>query len=440
MRIAVGLGAALLVGVAALPLSGCVREAKVVATGPNVLLVVVDTLRADHLGAYGYPFETTPHLDALARDATRYNNAIAVAPWTTPSVTGILSSRFPREFDFDETLPDETVLLPELFEQAGYRTSAVVSHLFVSGRLGFDQGFESYDESEARGAQHISSAEVTRKAIELIDRHGDEPWFLFVHYFDPHNDYFLHPGFEFFPEYDGDLRGGEPLLALRERAPGFTPADLRYLLSLYDSEIRYTDEQIGRLLAALRERGLWDDTLIVVTADHGEEFADRGDHYIGHSTTLHQEQVHVPLILKLPQQTRGEIVDAFVSQVDLAPTLAAVAGVPVPEPDPFQGRNLASTPEDGYVFSEQPTLSAVIHQGWKLIHRAPGNRIQLFDLDSDPGERRNVARSHPERVRSLQRALVLHHADSAKRRRRGGHSVEFDPAERDLLRELGYVE
>ena len=116
-----GLAASLLMGVAALHLSGCLREARVAATGPNVLLVDVDTLRADHLSSYGYAFETSPHLDALARHATRYSNAIAVAPWTTPSVAGILSSRFPREFDFEETLPAETVLLPS-------RRNSVLTH------------------------------------------------------------------------------------------------------------------------------------------------------------------------------------------------------------------------------------------------------------------------------------------------------------------------
>jgi arylsulfatase A-like enzyme len=414
-------------------------------SGPSAVVIVIDSLRADHVGCYGYPRSTTPHLDGFATTATRFTAAHSTAPWTTPSVASMFTGRSPSELGIDDravALDPRAPTLAERMRQAGYRTGGVVSHLLLSADLGFDQGFEWYDESAIGAVDATTSPAATDRALAFLDRHGDEPFLLFVHYFDPHYDYVAHPEFVFVDGYDGSLRSGQRIFALRELAPSLGPADREYLLGLYDSEIRHNDEQLGRLLAGLQERGLFDDTLVVVTSDHGEAFLERRDPWIGHSRTLFQELIRVPLVVKWPGQAVPAVVDTPVGLARLHATVAAEAGLepspqlPPPSPtwrEPGAAALFAETGKGG-------RQEALIRYPWKLIHQRETARAALYDLANDPGERTDVSAEQPAVAAAMGELLdswgerVAHGGLD-----RGIVEPRLSPAQIERLRDLGYL-
>ena len=349
------------------------------ADDPNVVLVVVDTLRADRLGCYGYETDTSPSIDEFARYSHLFEHAYATAPWTTPSVASIFTGRYPSSVgisDREVGLIDELVTLAELFTQRGYLTKGIVSHFFIDERLGFARGFELFNSREAGcGRSYASAPGVTEKAIRFIHRNGDGPFFLFVHYFDPHYDYVMHAVLNTYPEYEGRLLSDDVKISkLRELSKGreLNRRDRRYLEALYDSEVCFTDHNVGLLLDALKQRGLYDDAMIVFTADHGEELGTAPDGWVGHTKRLSQEMIRVPLMIKMPGQKQGRRILAPVSLVDLMPTLARAIGMPIPAG--VQGRPIEIGNEEASarpVFAEtrrEASLDMVVSGRWKLVY------------------------------------------------------------------------
>jgi arylsulfatase A-like enzyme len=427
---------------------------------PNFLFIVVDTLRSDHLSAYGYERETSPALSRLAEAGVRFDRAYAPAPWTKPSVASMFTGQYPHRHGLNlvlETLPPEAVTLAERLSGAGYATAGAVSHVFVAGKNGLDQGFDRYDSAEAGGHSHVSTTGVTRRAKKLLASFDDAPFFLFVHYFDPHYEYRRHPEFAFAPEAVGRLRGGEDIHDLRALGADLSPEEVRFLRDVYDEEIRFTDAGIGALLAALDDLELADDTIVIVAADHGEEFFERG--WLGHTRTLHEEVIRVPLVLRVPGgDARGRIVDTPVSLVSLAPTILDFAGVAAPDGE-FQGPSLRPLIEAGDAGEPPPVRSevryvvmnrdprqaekaafkhALIRGQYKLIKDFQAKRYELYDLDDDPGERRNLAAERPELLREL--LVELRRTQSRSPEPNDAAPAELDPRDAELLRKLGYID
>lgn len=422
-----------------------VDRARHAPPGPSAVVIVIDSLRADHVGCYGYPRPTTPHMDAFAGKATRFTSAHSTAPWTAPSVASMFTGRSPSELGFDDravALDPRAPTLAERMRQEGYRTGGVVSHLLLSADLGFDQGFEWYDEGAIGGVDATTSPVATDRALAFLDRHGDEPFLLFVHYFDPHYDYVLHSEFAFVEGYEGQVRSGQRIFELRELAATLDPADREYLIGLYDSEIRHNDEQLGLLLAGLRERELFEDTLVVVTADHGEAFAERGDPWIGHSRTLFQELIRVPLVVKWPGQRAAAVVDTPVGLARLHATVAAEVGLepslqlPPPTPTWRQPGAVALFAETGKGGRQE----ALIRYPWKLIKHRETARTALFDLGQDPTERTDVSAQQPAVAAAMGELLdswgqrVAHGGDD-----RGEIEPRLSPDQIERLRALGYL-
>lgn len=424
------------------------------ATGPrpDLLLVVVDTLRADHLGCYGHGRDTSPAIDAFAASAVRFEAAYATAPWTMPSVATALTGLHPTVHGVTALarLPDDVPTLAGILARAGYRTGAVVSHR-LAGRLpGFDRGFELFDEGQARGHRYMSTPGVVRRARELLDTlaGGDEPFFLFVHLFDPHYDYLRHPRIGFAPPRAGSLDGDERIDDLRARLGDLTPEEIGFLSDLYDEEIRFTDRGVGTLLRILARRGLADGTLVVLTADHGEELVGRG--WLGHTRTLYEELVRVPLLVRGPGVAAPRTVDAPVSLVSLLPTLLELMGVPrdgVAAEGPSLApllRGAGPPPREPVFFEVDFTRPEVRKKGirdgrYKLIRDDATGAVELYDLERDPGERDDLAASHPELVERYAARLDAHRA-RVEAHRRAPVPVEFSPREVRALRALGYVE
>lgn len=406
--------------------------------GASVVLIVIDTLRADHVGSYGHAFPTTPALDAFTRDAVAFRNAIALAPWTTPSLAATLASRFPSEvFAPRAPLAPRQLMLAELFRDAGHRTAAFVSHLNVASERGFAQGFEVFDQADARGHAHVSSPSLTRKAAAFLERHRDEAFFLLVHYFDPHVAYQAQPGCEFDPGYAGPVRSGLDHGELNGLVRRLGDRDLAHVRALYDSEICFTDRHVGALLDRLRALGLYESAAIAVTADHGEEFAER-EPFIGHGRHLHQELVRVPLLVKPPGRGAGRVSETWVSLLDLAPTLAGLAGLGTPVG--FRGRPLplGGDGAPAPLFSENDRQEAVIADGWKLMREGTSER--LFELRSDPGETRDRRATEGARAERLGALLDRWRAGLVPLGPGADVPSPFTPEQREQLRALGYTE
>jgi arylsulfatase A-like enzyme len=425
---------------------------------PNIILIVVDTLRPDHMSTYGYERETTPHISALAEDGVLFRNASSTAPWTLPSVASVLTGQYPSTLGIRgelARLDERFESLPEVLHRRGYRTLGAVSHTLLSSRLGFGRGFDTYAEPRSFSQAGSSSGRTTDMAMQLIQQApADRPFFLFLHYFDPHYEYELHPDHQYIEGYQGRVMNGHPILELWPILKELDPEDLRYLMSLYDSEIAHTDEHIGRLLTKLRELDLYEDALIVFTADHGEEFMERG--WVGHSISLHREQLWVPLVIKPPGGQSREV-ERRVSLVDVVPTLYQALGIELPaglagQPLPLDGQSTSVTPP---IYSEtfnrqemrpnapaRLALRSVVLGDLKLIANEVTDRVELFDLSIDPEERFNLAGDRPEETTRL-RALLLQWVEHMERKRGAGaappaHDL-LTPEQRQQLEALGYL-
>ena len=341
----------LLVALLLVSLPGC-RE------GPrpprfNVVLISIDSLRADHLHSYGYPRSTSPNLDRVAKQGALFENVIAESSWTLPThvsmLTGLSSDVHGVERD-ELRLGREVPRLASRLREEGYRTKGIYSGPYLDPIFGFGVGFDEYEaaygapgsedleresqevgawrsvmrEANQRSHRTITSPELTKKAIEFVGRDSNEPFFLFLHYFDVHYDYIPTESLwrEFDPDYEGDL-SGENFRNNPAIHPDMDPTDLAHLIALYDAEIRFTDEHIGYLFDALERNGLTERTLLIVTADHGEEFFEHGGK--GHRRTLFDEVLKVPLLLRLPNQVpAGLRVSSQVRHIDLMPTILSL--------------------------------------------------------------------------------------------------------------------
>jgi arylsulfatase A-like enzyme/Flp pilus assembly protein TadD len=424
------MGAALTLGS-----SGCGGSPREAAPrGLNLVLVTLDTTRADRLGCYGYGRAETPRLDRLAADGMLAEHAIAVAPLTLPSHVSILTGLYPPRHgvrdNADFRLPEAETTLAEHLKRQGYATAAVVGSLVLTAVLGLNQGFDTYDEPGAprwaatdgalalyRPIVERPASEVTDSAIAALDRIGGGPFFLWVHYYDPHHPYSPPP-----------------------------PYAARFAERPYDGEIAYTDAQVGRLLDDLSRRGVLDRTLVVVTADHGESLGEHGEQT--HGLFLYDAAIRVPLILRLP----GAIPAArrfggLVSGVDLVPTVLDLMALP-PLPG-SQGRSFAAAARGGSVPAREPAYSEAIYAeriyGWAPTYalREVGKKFieapepEIYDLLEDPGETENLAASRSADVASWQSRLrsaqqEFGHADASARE-------TMDADARAKLLSLGYL-
>lgn len=380
-----------------LGLSGCGRGGTTFEKAP-IILISIDTLRSDHLPAYGYRGVETPALDALRRDAILFERAYSHVPLTLPSHASMLTGLLPAEHGVRDNggYPFEAAkhpYLPRLLREGGYETAAFVSSFVLHGDTGLGAGFDVYDQGppgvEAR-AELIerSGAETVRLAVDWLrsrSRESESPFFLFVHLYDPHTPY----------------KPAEPFAS-------------RYREHPYDGEIAAADAAVGTLLDALRQQGTYDRAIVLLTSDHGEGLGDHGED--SHGVFLYREALQVPLLLKLPGGKRaGEAVAAPAQLADVAPTLLDLTGRPVPEE--MIGTSLADltdrpdqAPERRiYAESFYPRL----HYGWSELaslvegrfHYIHGPTPELFDLTADPGETHNVLERERRTYGTLRQAL-----------------------------------
>jgi arylsulfatase A-like enzyme len=433
-------------------------------SGPSIVLVSIDSLRADRLGSYGAERDTSPALDALAAEGARFAQAVAPTSWTLPSHVTLLTGLPIGAHRVDapgRRIDPARRLLAEHLAGLGYRTGGFVSAPFLQRSYGFHRGFERYvnfqnlratafpPTREVHDQSHLD--ETAREVIDaalawLGEREPDaDPWFLFVHLWDVHYDFDPPAPYDtlFDPDYDGDLDPSrfEHNPAIRRDMP---TRDLEYLRALYDGEIRWLDSQLGRLFDAVRAREPGERIIVSVVADHGEEFFEHGRK--GHYRDLYEESVRVPWIVRDPGHVpAGAVIDGVAGLDDVAPSLLGLAELP-PLPE-ATGADLSGHLRDGTPVEQSKVLS--VHQiaalrgrDWKIRFDRHSGLALYYDLAGDPGERTpEPARTRaPERLAELERRLAeeSQYGDALPWESDG--DLELDEATRARLVELGYLD
>jgi arylsulfatase A-like enzyme len=430
---------------AILAAAGCAAERDSGCLRPNVLLISIDTLRPDHLGCYGYDRETAPNLESLAARSVRFANAFSTSSWTLPAHASMLTGLYPAEHGVQtdiSALPPSAPTLQEALGEHGYETFAATSHVYLGARWGFDRGWDHFDGSAGQNSAHRPVAEaIINSGLRWLDERTDpeRPFFIWLHIFDPHWDYSPPAPFDtsFDPEYDGEMTGDyeslRPFIKALATAPQpeLSRRDLEHLLALYDGEIHYADRELERFLEALRERGIFDSTLIAVTSDHGEEFMEHGS-LEGHQWTLHDEVVRVPLLLKYPcDRDAGLVIDDPVSIVGLPGAILKALGLD------SEWRGLA-TPHpillDLTVRREERQLG-LQEDGFKLLRYADGREA----LYADRAEIEDLADLHPDSVARMSSRLDELLDGMARLPDAGAERLPLDALTLEQLRSLGYV-
>jgi arylsulfatase A-like enzyme len=419
-------------------LAACGAEPAGVPRGPNLLLVTIDTIRVDHTSAYGYPRNTTPTLEKLAEGGVQFDDVYAPMATTGPSHASLLTSLYPRDLGYlnnYQSLETTNPTLSEILSAQGFETAAVVSSTPLKRASGLARGFRSFDEDFADGGEEKRRArDTTARAERWLRNPSSEPFFLWVHYFDPHWPY------------------RPPWTQLIRLAP-VSLDRFAWGVAKYDADLRYTDDELGRLLGVVEELGLLENTLVAVTGDHGEGLMTHG--FQTHGPLLFEEDVKVPLIFYWPSRLAPIRLPGPAELRDVPRTVLEL--LQIPAPPALQGRSLVpamtgaeSLPGDHAIFLQRRTYESDEDAGirvsgekfgirsgrWKYLEALGEGTRELFDLERDPGERHNLADVYPEQARDLSDRLQRY----VHRPTKSDASLEPWSAEDvEQLEALGYV-
>jgi arylsulfatase A-like enzyme len=428
-------------------------------SGPNVLLISLDTLRRDHLGCYGYRRDVSPNIDALTMTSVVYDDAITQAGSTLSSHKSVMTSVYPPMLSVpgDQRLNRRRMTVSEMLLNRGYRTVAFANGLgWVTPLFRFDQGFDKYVVPSRRIVPKLATAEeITGLALEWLSKHSRDRFFMFLHYGDIHSDFgslpysapepygsrFVPPGSERFDRSAEPIRGSAYLSAINWGRYHPSAEEIEYIKALYDGGICYTDHYIGELVRGLSEEGLLDRTMVVIFADHGEEFGEHGRMLHG---WVYCEVARVPLIVRYPGgRMGGSRVGGLVELLDVAPTiLAAVGAKPGPE---MCGRDLASL-EVGEgkpaAFTVGEDAYALRTDRWMYLMNIEDGHREMYRIAEDPGERIDVTGVYPEDQKSLEAKLLgwIEVVEAGILTGRSGEPIKMDRKTRELLKSLGYLQ
>jgi len=441
---------------AALPvLCGCSRDA---GRARNVILVSLDTLRADRLSCYGYERETSPFLDGFAESGTLFETTVAQSPWTLPSHATMLTGRFPHRngvVSEARTLAPEVPTLATVLCDQGMITGAIVNSHWLSKEQGLMNGFLTY--TSFKTLEGNKGKSITDRAIAWLDRYSAKPFFLFVHYYDVHSSYEPEPAYrDLFTGKYGGLADGSTLQLINVRggALEYNAEDIAHVSDLYDAEIRQLDDQIARLFAHISELGLDENTCVVITADHGEEFMEHGN--VLHGRTMYGEVLDVPLIMRGPGIPTGKRVKEIAMLADIMPTvlgrlglgggksgadLVSLDGVGLDGIDLIAAMAADSPAEQRLGFAEsdwqneRPDIKRMVRSDrFKLCYNWFTGERELYDLENDPNEQRNIINENPGLADELMKRLE----ELMTGRRKGGVTEPRSQEDIEQLKKLGY--
>lgn len=428
---------------------------------PDVILVVIDTLRRDRLGAYGYHRETSPHIDALADENVLFANAYANSNWTKPSVASLMTGLYVSQHGVThvvthqagqlpttQRLPEDVTTLAEVFKSKGYQTIGVVENVHISAKLGFAQGFDIWDEN-LFGATNITNDFLYR--LEELE----SPYFLYIHYFDPHSPYYrtrlfetegrITPGLQ--EVKSTDYIWSTYTFGVDRGLTGLSPVERQRLEDLYDGEVRWVDMSLGRIFERLKKRGTFDDSWIIVTSDHGENFYE-GKRLTHPHDCFSDSQVRIPLVMKMPGSlgVKERVVADAVQLVDIFPTITAFLGIEwvagtvgtdlmpaICDNQPLPQRALEAESESGTMYM------AGSHKYVKVPTEV-GVFEFVYDTASDPLEERNLGTSEPELAAKYAKASSeLREGAREKMLLESSEGVSLSEDEIERMRKLGYL-
>ena len=452
-------GRLLAVGLVSTALAGCTPEP---TTAPNVILITLDSLTASHLGCYGYARDTSPHIDDFASRATLYRRAFSTAPWTLPTHASIMTGKYPfehgahnfkldakgvREFPLDESF----LTLAEALKQEGFATAAFTANTgYLDPRWKLDQGFDIY------ANKRVSGEELNKAAFKWLDGHAGKSFFLFLNYMDTHSPYNVGKPRER-PDFLARVanRNADPIFddLMKRMIAGeaeLPEAEVGLLGDLYDIGIANVDEYMQALFERLREMRVYDETMIILTADHGEYFGEHG--LVEHGKDVYQGALWVPLIIKYPHQAKGEVVEREASSADIPHLVFAqfpreIANRYLPQFSDGHGERVVIS-ENYYVypafwklgrldrFNRQRTV--IYEWPHKLIRSSDGDD-ELYDLESDPGEKENLLAREPEVAREMANHLEHFKSSRPERLEPGKEAVAPTPEQIEELKALGYL-
>lgn len=413
----------------------------------RVVLISIDTCRADYLSCYGYPLKTTPNIDAVADDGFLFKNVISPIPSTLPAHCTMLTGTIPPYHgvhdNYEYQLGDSNITLAEILREKGLTTGGIISTTVLQANSGLNQGFDSYDDKLENphvvpGVTHVEQRgkETTQKAIKWLEKHKDEDFFLFLHYYDPHYSYEPPESFAF--------KFMDVVPYSKQVASNYAPGNFKSQLALYAGEIAYTDHCIGQVVKKLKELKLYDSTLIIITADHGEMLWEHGEP--SHTYFIYQSAIKVPLIFKLPGKNKSKKIETIVGLVDIVPTVCKLLDIEIPKEihgkdlSGHFSRNITNDP-DRVVFCESMTatkftgnsLLGLVSNRWKYIQTT---RPELYDLIEDPYELNDLIREQPHRARLLKDKLQEIVEKSVRQQ---SSKIKLDTEAIKKLESLGYV-
>jgi arylsulfatase A-like enzyme len=444
-----------------------ISENGAIKAGPtDIIIYVVDALRADHLGCYGYHRETSPNIDRFSHDSLLFERFLAETSWTRPSTASLLSGFHQRVhgvLDMPDALRESVPLVSEIFQGHGYTTAFFSTNKNISDVYGFGRGFDYFKMDGFKGG-YTSAAKINTALFKWLEQPRDKPLFLYIHATDPHDPYEPEDRFNIFDtEYDGDVDGSTETLKALKISPGHAidKEVVAHLLALYDGEIRQNDHYFGELISKLKKMGMYENSIIILTSDHGEEFNEHKG--FAHGATVYSESIHVPFILKLPRQApKGRRIREPAHTVDIVPTILDLVGI-APQ-SPFNGVSLTpliagTEMESRMLLSEigmktrHQQAAGIYWREWKL--NAPlagpnirkvkdGDPIELFNIEDDWAEAGNVFRKRPILAKYLRTQIMKKTGAMTEMGTLFGKSVQKPEEElpadiRKQLQALGYL-
>ena len=420
----------------------------------NVVLVILDAARAAEVGAYGYPRRTTPEIDRIAAEGIVFERAYTPAVYTLGAMSSVWTSQYPdrhhSEVSFSAGLPKDWPTLAELLSGSDVLTAGFVANAMAGVGFGFDRGFDEFHEVfRSLG----SRGDVFRAALPpWLDLNRDRRFFVYIHFREPHFPYDPEPPFDTMFGPDGPIpkevrRDSEFFKDINQGRRPLSEAEREHLVRLYDGNLAFADQEVGALRRALEDEGLWDRTVFIVAADHGEELYERG--WIGHNVHVFEPSVHIPLVIRLPPGLgfEGARIQALTDLLDLAPTIADVFGALEREGGAFQGRSLL--PVIGGAPGRPAVLSRTIwdrpryalrDDRFKYFYDTRTGEESLFDVEADPGETRDIASRQPLRASFYRQALHHWTLRLGQRGPAGEEAVTLSAEQCENLRALGYLE
>ena len=431
---------------------------------PNILIIMIDTLRRDHVGIYGYHRETTPNIDRFAQKATVYHNAVSQSSWTNPSIASFLTSLYPsvhgvlsfanegKEARAD-ILNDEIVTLAEFLKSKGYSTGAFVANKWICERLGFGQGFDVFDSINSKFKP--SAPEVNEKALQWIKRNKNKPFFAFLLYMDVHGPYKPPAPYDtFFKSTENRQMNDKEAASLRYLSVGRTKDknNLNYYIDQYDGGIRYTDHHIGQLIDDLEADNILKNTFMVITADHGEAFFDHG--FCNHGWSLYNEEIDVPLIIKFPNSIKAPAsVKSGVMLIDIGSTIYNILDTHFPNSG--AGMHSLVALNDNLlphraIFSEHLTPKrghpkiALEKDNFKAIYLTKLKKVtKLYNIEKDPEEINNLIDIYPEKAKEYEKEIQSWQRDNIQERKKlvteKASTTITEQTTLEQLRSLGYL-